>query len=434
MAVVNRQVVSTGSINEGTKHRVGPLGGARLDVAMATNQRAAPLLLSLLSLTDAWRHCEFIHTKWFAHDELPGISFVYALAAMNGKTYAAGYARGSFGLTGHTRGGAVPPDPTSAFFGDAQSQLQVCQLGLPHAYSPPPASACAVAQSIFISETDATTAKTERGWYMIGAAFPDSEGGGAQSARPLASAGIKAMLDKRHLAVAGDFGALLTLPDGTTQWSSAIPPRQNTNDAVHFVMKLDVTTANGVGPGTSGWARKMDEDFVGNLRYPGGVTVRSVDGDEDGNMYVSYEGCTSYNATGIGQDAWGRPSLGLKEGCTARLAKLWAVNGSEAWEVDAPPRRATQLTPAHCVPRACGLCEAALTTVRRDVTRRSRRPSTCKCAARSRMAPCTADGRCHPLSALLTLAMVSRWRATTRPWAASSNLTPTARPSGRLQL
>ena len=27
-------------------------------------------------------------------------------------------------------------------------------------------------------------------------------------------------------------------------------------------MKLDVTKANGVGPGTSGWARKMDEDLV----------------------------------------------------------------------------------------------------------------------------------------------------------------------------
>ena len=285
------------------------------------------------------------------------------------------------------------------------------------------------AQSLFITETDDATAKTERGWYMVGAGDDHTN-----DVKP--GGGLKAMLDKRHLAVAGDFRALLTLPDGTTQWSSAIPPRQNTNDAVHFVMKLDVTTANGVGPGTSGWARKMDEDFVGNLRYPGGVTVRSVDGDEDGNMYVSYEGCTSYNATGVGgQDVYGRPytSLGLKEGCTARLAMLWAVNGSEAWEVDAPPRRATQLTPAHCVPRACGPCEAALTTVRRAVTRRSRRPSTCKCAARSRMAPCTADGRCHPLSALLTLAMVSRWRATTRPWA-SSNLTPTARPSGRLQL
>ena len=259
------------------------------------------------------------------------------------------------------------------------------------------------AQSLFITETDDATAKTERGWYMVGA-------GDGHTNNVNYGGGLKAMLDKRHLAVAGDFRALLTLPDGTTQWSSAIPPRQNTNDAVHFVMKLDVTTANGIGPGTSGWARKMDEDFVGNLRYPGGVTVRSVDGDEDGNMYVSYEGCTSYNATGVGgQDVYGRPSLGLKEGCTARLAMLWAVNGSEAWEVDAPPRRATQLTPAHCVPRACGLCEAALTTVRRAVTRRSRRPSTCKCAARSRMAPCTADGRCHPLSALLTLAMVSRW-------------------------
>ena len=175
-----------------------------------------------------------------------------------------------------------------------------------------------------------------------------------------AGSGLKAMLDKRHLAVAGKFMRLLTLPDGTTQWSSAIPPRPNTKDAVQFVMKLDVTTANGVGPGTSGWARKMDEDLVGNLRYPGGVRVVSVDGDEDGNMYVSYEGCTGYNATALAPDPWGRgiafAMFGVKEGCTKRLAKLWAVNGSEAWEVDA---RTTQrnATPAHCV----GLYEAALT-------------------------------------------------------------------------
>ena len=226
------------------------------------------------------------------------------------------------------------------------------------------------AQTIFITETDDATAKTERGWYMVA-----SSAGGHLQNTINAGSGLKAMLDKRHLAVAGKFMTLLTLPDGTTQWSSAIPPRPNTKDAVQFVMKLDVTTANGVGPGTSGWARKMDEDLVGNLRYPGGVRVVSVDGDEDGNMYVSYEGWTGYNATALAPDPWGRggafATFGVKEGCTKRLAKLWAVNGSEAWEVDA---RTTQrnATPAHCVwsVRSCA------DTARRAVLHRSRRPST----------------------------------------------------------
>ena len=101
------------------------------------------------------------------------------------------------------------------------------------------------AQTIFISETDDATAKTERGWYMVA-----SSAGGHLQNTINAGSGLKAMLDKRHLAVAGKFMTLLTLPDGTTQWSSAIPPRPNTKDAVQFVMKLDVTTANGVGPGT----------------------------------------------------------------------------------------------------------------------------------------------------------------------------------------
>ena len=52
-------------------------------------------------------------------------------------------------------------------------------------------------------------------------------------------------------------------------------------------------------------------------------------------------------------------------------AKLWAVNGSEAWEVDA---RTTQrnATPAHCVwsVRSCA------DTARRAVLHRSRRPSS----------------------------------------------------------
>ena len=74
------------------------------------------------------------------------------------------------------------------------------------------------AQTIFITETDDATAKTERGWYMVG-----SSAGSPSDNTINAASGLKAMLDKRHLAVAGKFMTLLTLPDGTTQWSSAIP-------------------------------------------------------------------------------------------------------------------------------------------------------------------------------------------------------------------
>ena len=229
------------------------------------------------------------------------------------------------------------------------------------------------AQHLFIAEVDVPTAKMERGWYMLGS--QDSVGSVAM---------IKAMLDKKHLAATGFFRGLLTLPDGTTQWDPANPARQNIYAGpfagIPFVMKLDVTTSSGIGPGTSGWARKMDEDLVGNLRYPGGIRVVSVDGDEDGNMYVSYEGCTGWNATVLVPDGWGRggafATFGAKEDCTDRLAKLWAVNGSEAWEVDA---RTTQrnATPAHCVwsVRSCA------DTARRAVMHRSRRPSSCARAA-----------------------------------------------------
>ena len=82
------------------------------------------LLVSLLPVIDAWRHCEFSETKWFAYDELPGKSTPYALAAMNGKAYAGGYMFGSLGLFGNTKDGVVPPD--QAQFGDVQSPIKVC--------------------------------------------------------------------------------------------------------------------------------------------------------------------------------------------------------------------------------------------------------------------------------------------------------------------
>ena len=95
------------------RNRLIPMAAARV-----------ALLASLLSVIDAWRQCEFSEKKWFAYDELPGLSASYALAAMNGNVYAAGYMKGSLGLFGNTKDGVVPPH--EARFGDAQSPVHVC--------------------------------------------------------------------------------------------------------------------------------------------------------------------------------------------------------------------------------------------------------------------------------------------------------------------
>ena len=82
------------------------------------------------------------------------------------------------------------------------------------------------------------------------------------------------MQDRSHLAVKGDFSAQVTLPDGTL-WSSGKHTdnsvRLNTKDNVQFVMKLDVSKTQGVGTGTTGWARVLDEDHLGVTIHPGGV-------------------------------------------------------------------------------------------------------------------------------------------------------------------
>merc|ERR1740121_1814771 len=108
------------------------------------------------------------------------------------------------------------------------------------------------------------------------------------------------MLDKQHIAVKGGFRQLLELPDGTL-WSSA--DRINTNDQVPFVMSIDVSSTQGIGSGTTGWAKLMDDG------HAGGATVWSVEGDANRNMIVAYTGCGDYNASAISRDTYGREVL-----------------------------------------------------------------------------------------------------------------------------
>ena len=143
--------------------------------------------------------------------------------------------------------------------------------------------------------------------------------------------GVRAMLDEKHLAVKGDFSAQVTLPDGTL-WSQGKHTdgsvRLNTKNNVQFVMKLDVSSTNGVGTGTTGWARVLDEDHQGATIHPGGVDnayVTDVHGDSSGNMILTYTGYSGYNATAEEMT-----------GGVHYIMKLSAADGSEVWKKVVP--------------------------------------------------------------------------------------------------
>jgi hypothetical protein len=70
--------------------------------------------------------------------------------------------------------------------------------------------------------------------------------------------------------------------------------------------------------------------------FLGGATLYSVDGDDSGNMIVAMMGCTSYNTTATGTDAYGRPTTGAAVGCTYHLKKLAAADGAEVWDLEMP--------------------------------------------------------------------------------------------------
>ena len=126
--------------------------------------------------------------------------------------------------------------------------------------------------------------------------------------------GVKSMLDDLHLAVKGDFSGEMTLRPGMT-FSAPVHSNgeQREQDTikynVQFVMKLDVSTELGIGDGTTGWARVLDENVNGDIIHPGGVdpSATGVAGDKDGNMIVTYTGYESYNASAPYVDRYRRP-------------------------------------------------------------------------------------------------------------------------------
>jgi hypothetical protein len=259
----------------------------------------------IAAVVTAWNDCAFPEVGYFAMDELPGISYTYALAAMNGNMYSGGYTKGHFAMIGVTDSGDVAPVPGAAIFGQATSNVQ----------------------NLYISETDSSGSMLKSWWFKGSAIQVGQIGHGKQTNSIDAHSGLHKMMDNAHLAVKGGFRQLLQLPDGTSLSSAS---RLNTNWQVPFVMKLDVSKDAGVGPGTTGWHKLMDDG------YPGGAEVYSVDGDASGNMIVSFKGCASFDATATGYDRYGRTVQGAATGCTSYLAKLAASDGAEVWKHAVP--------------------------------------------------------------------------------------------------
>jgi len=286
----------------------------------------------------AWDDCHFPHVDYVAHDEGVGVSYTYALAAMNGKAYSGGYTKGNFAFVGAKKDGVdVNPEPCQTLWGTTHSDLR----------------------HLYIAEMSAD-GKMTKGWHFLSSANGQSDPGHSTQSNGINSMhGLHRMMatdsngDYTHVAVTGYFKETLTLPDGVTVWSDADKAHPN---SVPFVMKLDVSKDNGVGAGTTGWAKVMDTDF------PGGANTISVDGDTDGNMIVVMEGCSSYDATATGTDAYGRPTTGASVGCNYYVKKLASADGAEVWSTTLPKSAA----PCRVISDGsffCGFSTAADTTL-----------------------------------------------------------------------
>jgi hypothetical protein len=295
----------------------------------------------------AWNDCAFPDVDYFVVDEGIGISFGYGATGMNGKLYNGGYMKGHLGYVGVTDSGVVEPNPAATMWGDAESDIQ----------------------HLYVAEID-STGKMEQSWFFKSSNIQVGSPGHGASGDRVQVNGVQAMLDKAHLTVKGDFRYTLTMPDGTTQLLGPQradgSTRANTVDPVQFIMKLDVSKANGVGAGTTGWVMVLDEfeDGAGNLLHPGGVDVNyavNLHGDANGDVILTYTGCDAWDPTADGVDGYGRPTpgSGAQTGCKHYLVKHAAADASEVWRFETPVllTSAVRSTPAPTISSASTRCQ-----------------------------------------------------------------------------
>jgi hypothetical protein len=280
------------------------------------------LALSLALLPDttiAWQKCTFPDVNWLAFDEGAGKSAAYSVAAMNGDMYSGGYVKGSFalmGITGADSPNAVPADG-AAIWGESDSDVQ----------------------SLYIAKTDSAGSMTQT-WFIEGKAIQNGaivHGGGENNIK--SGGGLRAMLDDKHLAVNAEYRIQLTMPDGKVYKQALSDSFAKNPDAqVPVVIKLDTTSVNGTGPGTTGWSKEMDQGC------PGGAVVHSVDGDTAGNMILSYQCCQDFSEILCAQnwdgscstDRYGAPVIGRVQDCKEYIAKLSASDGTQVWRTEVP--------------------------------------------------------------------------------------------------
>jgi hypothetical protein len=263
------------------------------------------VLLALATSASAWEDCLFPRAAWFALDESVGISYAYAIAAMNGNMYSGGYTKGNFAFVGVNNTHDINPEPCATIWGTSTSDTK----------------------NLYIAEVN-TAGKMEKTWHFVGDYIQKGElGHGPQDNNINAATGLHKMLDNKHIAVAAGFKQKLKLPDGTTlssecargdndrcdgNWGLSVTARDNNRP---FVIKLDVSQSAGIGAGTTGWVRQIDSE------HAGGGSVDSVDGDAAGHMITSFQ--VRGNATHDGA-------------AKNYLAKLAANDGSTVWEKEMP--------------------------------------------------------------------------------------------------
>ena len=90
------------------------------------------LMLALAGTAHGWNQCEGPQVDWMALDEGVGKSASYAVAAMNGNMYSAGYTKGNFAFVGVTNGADVNPVPSATLWGDTNSDAQVRDITWPY--------------------------------------------------------------------------------------------------------------------------------------------------------------------------------------------------------------------------------------------------------------------------------------------------------------
>ena len=105
-------------------------------ISVITGMLYRALVLALAATAHGWNQCEGPQVDWMALDEGVGKSASYAVAAMNGSMYSAGYTKGNFAFVGVTDGADVNPVPSATLWGDTASDAQV-RVASP-TYLPPP--------------------------------------------------------------------------------------------------------------------------------------------------------------------------------------------------------------------------------------------------------------------------------------------------------